>query len=190
MVSLVSLKSWWTVHDNNILYIAYTNTAVGSRKKGGMVIEVRGHKTQGLLVDLVSYHLHWKHIIEINIGETEGAIENGQSRATGNLGYTRLSTKTYKAKNTAQCYFISLLQSCCSPPKKIIRTNSWASKWNLWSDTFKDYVVLLLLFIFSFWYYNIIDRCYLHYKQVLQVKMSANYLPLLLKWFYLALDIK
>ena len=50
------------MHDNNILYIAYTNTTVGFRKRGGnvnvficrMVIEVRGHKTQGLLVDLVT----------------------------------------------------------------------------------------------------------------------------------------
>ena len=135
------------MHDNNILYIAYTNTAVGFRKRGGN--GDRGQRSQNTgFIGWFShcYHLHWKHIIEINVGETEGAIENGQSRATGNLGYTRLSTKTYKAKNTAQCYFISLLQSCCSPPKKIIRTNSWASKWNLWSDTFKDYVVLLLLF--------------------------------------------
>jgi DNA-binding transcriptional regulator YiaG len=32
----------------------------------------------------------------------EGAINNGQSRKTGNVGYTRNRTKTSKAKNTAK----------------------------------------------------------------------------------------
>jgi DNA-binding transcriptional regulator YiaG len=32
----------------------------------------------------------------------EGAINNGQSRKTGNVGYTRNRTKTSKAKHTAK----------------------------------------------------------------------------------------
>ena len=34
--------------------------------------------------------------------KTDGAIKNGQSRETGNIGYTRYKTKTHKAKNTTQ----------------------------------------------------------------------------------------
>ena len=32
----------------------------------------------------------------------QGAIKNGQSRETGNIGYTRHRTKTNKTKNTTQ----------------------------------------------------------------------------------------
>jgi len=32
----------------------------------------------------------------------EGTIKNGQSRETGNVGYTRHKVKTDKAKNTIQ----------------------------------------------------------------------------------------
>ena len=32
----------------------------------------------------------------------EGVIRNGQSRETGNIGYTRHRTKTNKTKNTTQ----------------------------------------------------------------------------------------
>jgi hypothetical protein len=34
--------------------------------------------------------------------KTEEAIKNGQSRETGNIGYTRHMTKTNKKKNTTQ----------------------------------------------------------------------------------------
>ena len=34
--------------------------------------------------------------------KTEGAIKNGQSRDTGNIGYTTHRMKTNKAKNTTQ----------------------------------------------------------------------------------------
>jgi len=32
--------------------------------------------------------------------KTEGAIKNGQSRGTGNIGYTKHKMKTNKTKNT------------------------------------------------------------------------------------------
>ena len=34
--------------------------------------------------------------------KTEGAIKNGQSRETGNIGYTRHRSKSNKTKNTTQ----------------------------------------------------------------------------------------
>ena len=34
--------------------------------------------------------------------DTEGAIKNGQSRETGNIGYTRYKMKTKQNKNTTQ----------------------------------------------------------------------------------------
>jgi hypothetical protein len=34
--------------------------------------------------------------------KTEGTIKNGQSKNTGNIGYTRHRTKTNKAKYTTQ----------------------------------------------------------------------------------------
>jgi hypothetical protein len=40
--------------------------------------------------------------LAINVEETEGAIKNGQSRDTGNIGYTKHRTKTNKTKNTPQ----------------------------------------------------------------------------------------
>ena len=36
------------------------------------------------------------------LDKTEGAIKNGQSRDTGNIGYTGQRRKTNKAKNTTQ----------------------------------------------------------------------------------------
>ena len=36
----------------------------------------------------------------IKFKETKGAMKNGQSRETGNIGYTRQRTKTNEAKNT------------------------------------------------------------------------------------------
>ena len=38
----------------------------------------------------------------IKVRETKGAMKNGQSRETGNIGYTRHKTKTNKTKNTTQ----------------------------------------------------------------------------------------
>ena len=38
----------------------------------------------------------------IKVEETKGAMKNGQSRETGNIGYTRHKTKTNKTKNTTQ----------------------------------------------------------------------------------------
>jgi hypothetical protein len=38
----------------------------------------------------------------INVRETEGVIKIGQSRETGNVGYTRHKTRTNKAKYTTQ----------------------------------------------------------------------------------------
>jgi len=35
---------------------------------------------------------------QINVRETEEVIKNGQSRDTGNIGYTRHRTKTNKTK--------------------------------------------------------------------------------------------
>jgi hypothetical protein len=39
---------------------------------------------------------------ELPLEKTEGAIKNGQSRETGNIGHTRHRTKTSKANNTIQ----------------------------------------------------------------------------------------
>jgi len=40
--------------------------------------------------------------------DTEGAIKNGQSRETGNIGYTRHKMKTKQNKNTTQHNTISV----------------------------------------------------------------------------------
>jgi len=47
---------------------------------------------------------HGLLVFDINymLDNTEGAIKNGQSRETGNLGYTRYKTKTNKTKNATQ----------------------------------------------------------------------------------------
>ena len=37
-----------------------------------------------------------------NPEKTEGAIKNGQSRETGNIGYTRHRKRTNKTQNTTQ----------------------------------------------------------------------------------------
>jgi len=41
-------------------------------------------------------------ITENNRDNTEWVIQKGQSRETGNIGYTRHKTKTNKAKHTTQ----------------------------------------------------------------------------------------
>jgi len=43
-----------------------------------------------------------KNVRENRRGNQEGVIKKGQSRETGNIGYTRYKTKTKKAKNTSQ----------------------------------------------------------------------------------------
>jgi hypothetical protein len=54
----------------------------------------------------------------INVNETDVAIQNGHSRNTGNIGYTKHKTKTNKTKSTTQyvldtwrCLF-SLIRKC------------------------------------------------------------------------------
>jgi Tfp pilus assembly protein PilN len=46
----------------------------------------------------------WKlgFLRQIKLKKTEGAMKNGQSRETGNIGYTRYWTKTHQTKNTTQ----------------------------------------------------------------------------------------
>jgi hypothetical protein len=44
-------------------------------------------------IEIVSY-------LQYTLEKTEGAIKNGESRETGNSGYTRHKTKTNKTKNT------------------------------------------------------------------------------------------
>jgi hypothetical protein len=46
---------------------------------------------------------------QINIRENEGAINNRQSRETGNIGYTRHKTKTNET--SAKIYISDLLQA-------------------------------------------------------------------------------
>jgi hypothetical protein len=41
-------------------------------------------------------------IYKYTLEKTKGAIEKGQSRETGNIGYTRHRTKTNKTKNITQ----------------------------------------------------------------------------------------
>jgi hypothetical protein len=48
-------------------------------------------------------------IKQINIRENEGAINNRQSRETGNIGYTRHKTKTNET--SAKIYISGLLQA-------------------------------------------------------------------------------
>jgi len=42
------------------------------------------------------------HMDAVLLGNTEEAIKNGQTRETGNIGYTRHRMKKNKTKNTTQ----------------------------------------------------------------------------------------